>query len=142
MCKISDKLKLCTCNTNNIEDLKNYWILKRLNGQNNCLVREAFLPANNGKQLDLINEKTILKMLNGSNCFDIEVLLQEKDILELHFTFDAAQEKELMPPCDGNYLAYAFKFQKGIWKKTCFDPFGENLEDIQKGKILRPFAKI
>ena len=139
MCKISDKLKLCTCNTNNVEQLKHYWILRRPNGPNICLFGEAFLPANIGEQLDLINEKTILKMLNESNCFDKELQHQENDILEFHFSLNGDTKKHFMQPYDSNYLIYAFKFQKGIWKKTCFDPFGQNLEDIQKGKILRPF---
>lgn len=93
MCKISDKLKLCTCKTKSVEQLKHYWILKRHNGQNNCIVGEAILPANIGEQADLINEKIILKMLNGDNCFDTELLHQENDILELHFTFIANAEK-------------------------------------------------
>ena len=141
MCKISDKLKLCTCKTDNVEQLKHYWILKRHNGQNNCIYGEAILPANIGEQSDRINEKTILKMLNSGNCFDMELILHEDDILELHFTFHADPEKYFMLPCHGNYLAYAFKIKKGIWKKTDFDPFGENLEDIQKGKITRPFDR-
>ena len=141
MCKISDKLKLCTCKTENVEQLKHYWILKRHNGQPNCIVGEAILPANIGEQSDRINEKTIVKMLNECNCFDIDLQHLEGDILELHFTFYADPEKYFMPPCYGNFLAYAFKFKKGIWRKTNFDPFGENVEDIQKGKITRPFAR-
>lgn len=142
MCKVSDKLKLCTCKTKNVERLKHYWILKRHNGQNNCIVGEAILPANIGEQANKINEKALLKMLNQGNCFDITLQHQENDILELHFTFYADPEKYFMLPCNGNYLAYAFKFKKDSWKKTYFDPFSENLEDIQKGKIVKPFAKI
>lgn len=141
MCKVSDKLKLCTCKTKNVERLKHYWILKRHNGQNNCIVGEAILPANIGDQADKINEKAILEMLNEGNCFDIELQHQQNDMLELHFTFIADPGKYLMLPCHGNYLAYAFKLKKGIWKKAYFDPFGANLDDIQKGKIVNPFAR-
>ncbi|MCX6323551.1 MAG: hypothetical protein NTZ41_05045 [Sphingobacteriales bacterium] len=141
MCKISDKLKLCTCKTEDVKRLKHYWILKRHNGKNNCIIGEAILPANIGKQADKINETIILKMLNGGNCFDVELQLEENDILELHFTFNADPEKYLKLSWYGNYLAYAFIFQKDSWKKTHFDPFGENLYEVQKGKIVNPFAR-
>jgi hypothetical protein len=42
----------------------------------------------------------------------------------------------------GNYLAYAFVFENNKWKKTAFDPFGANMEDIQIGKIARPFLTV
>ena len=141
MCKISDKLKLCTCKTKDVKRLKHYWILKRHNGQNNCIIGEVILPANIGKQADKINEKIILEMLNGGNCFDVELQLQENDILELHFTFNADPEKYLNLPWYGNYLVYAFIFQKDSWQKTYFYPFGVNLYEVQKGKIVNPFAK-
>lgn len=140
MCKVSDQLKLCSCKTKDVEKLKHYWILKRHNGENNCIVGEAILPANIGEDTDRLNIKTLGKMLNSGNCFDVNLQHQENDILELHFTFHADPEKYLMLPCHGNYLAYAFVFKNNKWKKTDFDPFGENLEDIQKGKIVRPFV--
>lgn len=139
MCEVSDQLKLCSCKTKNVEYLKHYWVLKRHNGENNCLVGEAILPANIGEDADKVNIRTIGKMLNCGNCFDIELQHQENDILELHFTFHADPAKYLMLPCHGDYLAYAFVCKNNKWKKTYFDPFGANLEDIQKGKIVRPF---
>lgn len=139
MCKISDQLKLCTCKTKDVEKLKHYWILKRPNGENNFIVGEAILPANIGEDADKVNNKELAKMLNSGKSFDTELHHQEKDILELHFTFHADPEKHFMLPCNGNYLAYAFVFKNNKWKKTDFDPFGANLNDVQKGKIVRPF---
>src|SRR5436190_20218096 len=110
MCKVSDKLKLCTCKTKDVERLKHYWILKRHNGQENCIVGETLLPANIGEEADKINEQSILKMLNEGNCFDIKLQHKENDILELHFTFYADPKKYFVMPWSGNYLAYAFKF--------------------------------
>lgn len=142
MCKVSDQLKLCSCKTKNVEDLKHYWVLKRHNGEHNCIVGEAILPANIGEDVDKVNIRTLRKMLNSGNCFDAEMLHQENDILELHFTFYADPEKYFMLPCHGNYLAYAFVFKNDKWRKTDFNPFGENLDDIQKGKIVRPFLTV
>lgn len=140
MCKISDQLKLCSCKTKNVEELKHYWILKRHNGEQNSIVGEAILPANIGEDADKVNIKILGKLLNSGNCFDVELDHQENDILELHFTFHADPEKYFMLPFNGNYLAYAFVFKNNKWRKNDFDPFGENLDHIQKGKIVRPFS--
>ena len=142
MCKVSDQLKLCSCKTNNIEKLKHYWILKRHNGENNCMIGEAILPASIGKAADKINIKSLGIMLNSGNCFDIALQHQENDILELHFTVRRDPEKDMILLDDGNYLAYAFIFKNNKWKKTVFDPFGANLKDIQRGKIVRPFPTV
>jgi hypothetical protein len=142
MCTVSNKLKLCTCKTKNAVQLKHYWVLKRHNGEQNCIIGQAILPANIGEQADKLNKELIGKLLNDGNCFDVELQHQENDILELHFSFKADPKKYMMLPCQGNYLAYAFKLKKGVWKKTDFDPFGENLNDIQEGKIINPFSKV
>ena len=141
MCKVSDQLKLCSCKTNNVEKLKHYWILKRHNGENNCMIGEAILPANIGKVAHNFNISSLGKMLNSGNCFDIALQHQENDILELHFTVGGEHEKAMILYDISNFLAYAFIFKNNKWKKTDFDPFGENLRDIQKGKIVSPFQK-
>ena len=142
MCTVSDQLKLCSCKTKNVEALKHSWVLKRPNGGQDCIIGEAILPANIGEEVDKINIRTIRKMLNSGNCFDIELQHQENDILVLYFTFYADPDKYFMLPCHGNYLAYAFVFKNNKWRKTDFDPFGENLNNIQKGKIVKPFLTV
>ena len=44
MCKISDKLKLCTCKTENIEQLKNYWILYKYHKSDIIMMGLPMLP--------------------------------------------------------------------------------------------------
>ncbi len=133
MCKVSDQLRLCSCKATNVEKLKHYWILKRHDGGSNCIIGDAILPANIGEDANKVNISTLSIMLNKGNCFDIEVQHQENDILVLHFTFHADPDKY------GSYLAYAFVFKNNKWRKTVYDPFGANLQEIQKGKIVRPF---
>ncbi|MBP0611913.1 hypothetical protein J8J42_02495 [Chryseobacterium sp. cx-311] len=86
MCKISPHLKLCTCNTDNIEDLPHYWLLKGAADEGANIVGEAILPADIGEDADQLNEKTIVQSLNSGNCFDVELHLTENDLLQLHFT--------------------------------------------------------
>ena len=142
MCKVSDKLKLCTCKTKNVGQLKHYWILKRPTKKTHFVVGEMILPADIGEAADKLNQKTILKQLNDGNIFDVEMQHQENDILELHFTFNADTERfKNMLHCYGDYLAYAFKFKKDVWKKTNYDPFEIDFDEVRKGKIVNSFAK-
>jgi hypothetical protein len=142
MCQVSDKLKLCSCETKDVERLKHFWVLKRHNGENICIVGIAILPAVIGKKANKLNEEVLCKMLNEGNCFDIELKHQQNDILELHFTVTPDPEISSQFPSDEDFLTYVFTFNKKRWKKTDFDPFAANLKEVQKGKIVDPFAKI
>jgi hypothetical protein len=97
------------------------------------------LPADIGAAAHKLNQKTILKQLNKTNIFDIEIDHEENDILELHFTLTGELEKHLPLSCNGNYLAYAFKFKNEGWKKNEYNPFDIDFAEITKGKIVKPF---
>ncbi len=141
MCKVSDKLKLCSCKTQDIRKLKHYWILKRNDGGNLSLVGETMLPINISEKAEKLNIDTLCKLLNEGNCFDIEMQHRQNDILELHFTCFAERNNFNNEPWNGDFLVYAFRFKNNKWRKTDYDPFGSNLDDIQSGKIVRPFTK-
>ena len=115
MCTVSDKLKLCSCKTENVERLKHYWILRRPTEETHWVVGLMILPADIGKH-------------------------QENDILELHFTIKAnSRRNQNLLLSHGDFLAYAFKFKKGKWTKDNYNPFEIDFEEVQKGKIVRPF---
>jgi hypothetical protein len=139
MCTVSDKLKLCTCETENVEKLKHYWILKRPTEKKHFMVGEILPPANIDENAYELNQKNILAQLNNGNCFDIELQHQENDILELHFAFKTGL-KRLRNRFSGfeDYLVYAFKFKKGKWKEDYYDSFDVDFDEIQKGKIINP----
>ncbi len=141
MCKVSINLKLCSCKIKGVKKPKHYWILKRPNGKENWILGQAMLPADIGEDATKFNISTIKKMLNEGNCFDVALQHQEKDILELHFTVDASVKKDTAMPHEGNYLAYAFVYRKNKWRKAEYDPFSENLDDVQKGKIKKAFER-
>lgn len=141
MCTISDKLKLCTCKTERVEKLKHYWILKRPAEKAHSLIGEMIFPANIGEEAHQLNQKIILTQLNNGNCFDIALQHQDGDTLELHFTVKAEKSNYINLPCNGNYLDYTFKFRKGKWKKDEYNPFGQAFNEVQKGKIIKPFSK-
>ena len=141
MCTISDNLKLCSCKSQNVTQLKNFWILKRTSRKTQYIVGEVILPANISETVEKNNQNTLLNKLNIGNCFDIELQHKENDILELHFTYEKDTENQLTVQCNNTSLVYAFKYKKGKWKKDDYNPFEKDFKEIQKGKIVDPFLK-
>lgn len=139
MCLISSNLKLCTCKTKNVQQLKNYWVLQRPTDETISVIGEMILPVDIGEQADKLNQKTILKQLNNANCFDVEMLHQENDILTLTFSYTPPEELNNQLPFNGDYLSYSFQFKKGKWKPSTYSHFDEPYPNIQQGKIVNPF---
>lgn len=138
MCQVSDKIKLCSCKTKNVEQLKNYWTLNRTGQIIEFVVGEIFLPADIDKEINKLNKKTILSLLNKGEIFDIEMQHQENDILELHFSLpEYFGDFSLM---ERNYLCYCFKFKDSKWRVAAYDP-NIRLDIIQQGKIKNAFRK-
>ena len=142
MCKVSDKIKLCSCKAQHVERLKHYWVLNRPEKKDEFILGSIIPPANIGERVEKFNINTLRRQLNNGNCLDVELSHQENDILELHFTCRLEPGIDKISPGVGNYLVYAFAFKKGKWRKTSFDHFGNNLSSIQAGKILRPFVNL
>lgn len=138
MCKVSTKLKLCSCNIEDITSLPHYWILHKRTGTEQQIVGEAMLPIPLEKEIEAYNIKTLRQMLNAGNCFDVDLHHEEGDELEIHFSYKPVPGKYLLLPCHGNYLVYVFVFKNGKWRKTSYDPFHENLLVKQAGKIADP----
>jgi hypothetical protein len=129
MCEVSDKLKLCTCNSN-IQRLKHYWILYRfINGKNDFVVGQAMLPYSINPEIDKLNSKRILHLLNETNAFDADIKPKVKDRLLISFTVGKTDDER---------INYGFVFKAGKWKKLGFDPFEWqwNHEEAEQGKIV------
>jgi len=142
MCQVSEKIKLCTCKTKNVEQLKHYWRIKRRSKKAYSIVGEISMPADIGEENDKLNKDNILNQLNTSNIFDIEMQHKHNDVLELIFSFKADREKFLnFQPNVGDYLAYAFKFKNGEWKKYDYKNWVVGSDEVHKGKIVNPFKR-
>ena len=140
MCKVSDKLKLCSCETENVENLKHYWVLNRPIARGDRTLGSLMPPADIGEYFEKLNINSLRKQLNSGNCFDIELTHQENDILELHFTCTGNNLLDQSTSYKGN-LVYAFSYKKGKWRKTAYDAFGNNLYTVKGGKISSPFSR-
>jgi hypothetical protein len=115
MCRVSDKIKLCTCSTD-IEKLKDYWVFHRYDkGKNNMVIGEPMLPHYIDPADETFNWALLLRLLNEGDIFDIELHPKAGDRLELAFKYG-----EDSFPRDSR-LHYGFCFSKGKWVKDEFD---------------------
>jgi hypothetical protein len=142
MCKVSTKLKLCSCKIDNVESLPHYWILHTRTGMEQHIVGEAMMPAPIDEESAQYNSNTLKRLLNSGKCFDVEMHHQEGDQLELYFSYKPDSKKYLVLPCHGNYLVYVFVFKNDKWRKMDYDPFHENLIAKQLGSIHDPFRPL
>ena len=104
MCRISDKLKLCTCHHLTGEE-PNYWVLHRYNKTlKNDIVGEAMLPSWLDPEEDAYNKDLLLQMLNECNVFDKDHGLKQRDRLQITMHLPAKSE-----------LHYGFEYRRGKW---------------------------
>jgi hypothetical protein len=111
MCTVSDKLKLCTCDTQDYYQLQHYWTFHRfIAGKKNFIIGEALI-AYLDRDLDQLNYETILRQLNEGNPFDVDLKPLRRDRLCLSFTSDNA----------GNRIYYGFRYNGRKWVKQGYD---------------------
>lgn len=138
MCTVSDKLKLCTCKTENIKKLKHYWILYKYQKSEIIMMGEPMLPQEweIGKENDKYNKMKLETLLNERNCFDLELSINNKDILELNFSYTSKTN-----PKDTTHLVYEFIYKRDKWTVNEYNPFNTDKLQKQQGKIKNPFTK-
>ena len=76
MCKVSDKIKLCSCTTDieDVYELDNYWIFYRFKKELNIeVVGEYMLPIFVVQQDHAYNMEHLPRLLNDGNVFDIDL---------------------------------------------------------------------
>ncbi|SDE25101.1 hypothetical protein [Niabella drilacis] len=138
MCTVSDKLKLCTCKTENVEQLKHSWILYKYHKSEVILMGEPMLPQEYeiGKENEEYNKKKLETLLNERNCFDVDLTINNKDILELNFSCTSKAN-----PDRTIHLVYEFIYKKDKWTVSEYDPFNTDKLQKQQGKIKTSFTK-
>jgi len=114
MCKITSKIKFCTCKAASTERLKHYWCLYRRNKyKNEMLIGEPIMPYE-WKDLDFEDNKILLEnRLNEGDAFDVPLVFKAKDQLEVVFNNDDYYKK----------VVYGFKYVKGKWRIFETDDF-------------------
>jgi hypothetical protein len=113
MCKISDKLQLCTCAATSVDKLKHYWVLYKLvKGKNHFIVGETMPPFLIEDITNLQNKSLLLQLLNDGNVFDEPIHPAQGDLLELSFQCNKTAYGRLY---------YGFKYMRGKWREEEYD---------------------
>lgn len=132
MCKLSDKLSLCSCEAD-IDYDKNHWVLNRFRADKNIIsVGIPVWPTFIDSEIENHNTVLLTGMLNDGSCFDFELEFQEKDQLVLYLI-----AKNL-------FLFYAFEFSDKKWHH--FIPKPMSLEwyhdTVREGIIKNAFNSL
>ena len=135
MCKVSNKLKLCTC-TKPLENLKHYWIFHRfIKGKNEFVIGEPIMPEYFLFTNHPDNESIIEELLNNKNLFDVDIIPKNNDRLELSLTCKDPIVR---------LMTFGFEYKSSKWKTIEYDCFGwmQKHEDVKHGKITNALERI
>lgn len=115
MCRVSEKIKFCTCSAPSIDSLKHYWVFyRKVKGKDIMVMGEPMSPYPINIADDQHNRNLLKLRVNEPDAFDID--LQPKTGDRLQVSFQCANAVE-------GYLHYGFKFEKGKWIEKEFDYF-------------------
>lgn len=129
MCRVSDKIKFCTCTNGPVENLKHYWILYRFNkDKNDGCMGMPIMPTYITDLSFEENQTTLLNRLNEVDAFDIPLKFKAKDIIEIVINNTSAYQDP---------FTYSFKYKKGKWIAEETDSFEimNHFDEENSGKI-------
>lgn len=126
MCRVSNKIKLCSCATDNVETLKHYWIFHKYDQNRHYdILGELMEPYSTDPEIELYNRELLLQRINEPDAFDVHLKPTNNDRLEI--CVSAGYHR----------LTYGFVYQDGIWAEKEYDPFEWMWQHTQKeiGKV-------
>jgi hypothetical protein len=115
MCRVSDKIKFCTCVDGSYEDLPHYWLLYRFNKQKDLqCIGLPIMPTDFLQPNFQIDRQTLSIRLNEPDAFDKKIQFKAKDQLEIVINnlLDESQR-----------MVFTFRFRKGKWVDEGCDVF-------------------
>jgi hypothetical protein len=105
MCTPTNELKLCTCKFGkSLPD--NYWILHRFTTKDEQIMGSLICDYNHNITETAAIAAFIFASINNADCFDKDLSIKNKDVLEIHIFHNKA-----------NYLYY-YKYVKGRWTEA------------------------
>jgi hypothetical protein len=113
MCKISGKIKFCTCDQ--VNTAGHYWEFYAYDRKKNIrLIGELRLPFIVSKETDEFNRHMLTEAINDPLSFDLDLKPKSLDrfLISIKCTGDA----------EGR-LNYGFEFYEGKWQPIIFDTF-------------------
>lgn len=131
MCKVSDKIKFCTCANGDVEKLKHYWILYRFTKEEKAIcIGSPLMPTYMNDFLFAENEAALLNRLNEPNAFDIPIKFKSKDQLEI--VINNSKIRDFY-----GTFTFSFQFKKNKWVVIESDSFEimNHFDEEKCGKI-------
>jgi len=114
VCKLSEKLKLCTCSAGSVADLEDYWVLHRfVEGKNQIVIGRALLPDKLDAKVEAHNRSLLLARLNDPDAFDIDLRPRDGDRLQLTFRFSVGGAAKT--------ISYGYTHAQGRWIEQAYD---------------------
>lgn len=136
MCKISSKIKFCSC-LGDVYAFKHRWIHYRLSEW-----REDFILGINMFPTDMLDENfevnyvTIENRLNEPDAYDLPMIFFEKDKLSVQlFCKESTKDHD---------FEYNYEYLNGKWsyiENYCFE-YRNTFDEVNAGKIKSPFVKL
>ncbi len=116
MCKLSDKLKLCTCDAS-VADLVSYWVFYRfIEGKNHMVIGRVMIRDPLDPEVEAHNRSLLLARLNESDAFDVDLEPRDGDRLQLTF--------RLSPTDARKTIIYGYAHAAGRWVEEPYDNLG------------------
>lgn len=94
------------------------------------IIGEFMLPYMIDEKILIKNKAMLLKRLNETDAFDVELFPKSKDRLQLTFTCPGANDQQ---------ITYGYSYKKGKWVEEDYDPLEWCWHhDEQKFGIINP----
>ena len=130
MCKPGERLILCTCEEQGVDDIKSSvgewrftWKLERFSHTIPAQL-DGVLVAPEKQLTDSFSAEDVVFELNDRNCFDFEYTPMEKDLLIIFRHSPDGQRKGFL----------AFNFQYGRWAQVAYKRIEDIYKTISSGK--------
>ena len=130
MCEVSDKIRFCTCDPEQVDLEANHWIFKTSRAYANgmTVIGSYMLPVIGDDSMLQSNEEIIAQRVNDPDAFDVDLQPRDGDrllvVVVCREHFDDKQHLE-------------FEYDNGRWEHQVYYPFawGEPLESSKTGIV-------
>ncbi len=113
MCRVSDKIKFCTCSASSTEMLKHYWVFHRfVEGKDHIVIGQPMFPYSIDDRTNNYNREQLLKRINKRDAFDTILNQREGDRLQISIQCGEGFN---------GYIHYGFSFNSCQWVEEEFD---------------------
>jgi hypothetical protein len=112
MCKLSDALKLCTCDAASIDELDHFWVFHRFDPtKNELVIGRILIPYALAPEIEAHNRALLLARLDDPDAFDVDLAPRDGDRLQLTFRFGGHYEQ----------THYGYERRAGKWVEQAYD---------------------